>query len=136
MVRRAFTLVELMIVVAIVAILAAIAVPAMYDAQLKAKLSEGKVNARGLGDYVRMMVDVAEVTLPTGNVWHPRILGTLPAGDGKQPSPGIRHRRPGPTSAGVPMAMCVAATCSPRTTQLPRNGASSWIAMSTAIWTR
>ena len=48
MIARVFTLVELMIVVAIISILAAIAVPNFYEMQLKAKAAEGPLNADGL----------------------------------------------------------------------------------------
>lgn len=43
-----FTLVELMIVVAIIAVLAAIAIPSIYEMQLKTRVAEGPLNGNGL----------------------------------------------------------------------------------------
>ncbi|MGJ8668510.1 MAG: pilin [Oceanococcus sp.] len=47
-VQQGFTLIELMIVVAIIGILAAIALPAYQDYTIRAKVSEGIVSAAGL----------------------------------------------------------------------------------------
>ena len=68
-VHSRFTLVELMIVVAIISILAAIAVPAMHNMALKAKFSEMPLNTEGIMTAQVAYESSADVVLhiPTPN---------------------------------------------------------------------
>ena len=60
--KAAFTLVELMIVVAIVAILSAIAIPNFADMQLRAKRSEAPLSVKAIHDAALLFEVSANVT--------------------------------------------------------------------------
>jgi len=65
--RKAFTLIELLIVVAIIAILAAIAVPNFLEAQVRAKVSRVKSDFRTIGVGLEAYAVDTNSYLPT---WH------------------------------------------------------------------
>lgn len=70
--RSGFTLIELMITVAIIGILASIAIPNVLKHQYQAKRAELPLNVRGIGDAVNAYVSTFDVVLtipyaPTGS---------------------------------------------------------------------
>jgi type IV pilus assembly protein PilA len=69
--QKGFTLIELMIVVAIIGILAAIALPAYQDYTIKAKMSEVILAASGCRTAVTEMYQTSSVNAaaPVGNDW-------------------------------------------------------------------
>ena len=67
--QKGFTLIELMIVVAIIGILAAVALPAYQDYTVRAKLSEVVLAASSCRTAITETVQTTSSALPAGGAW-------------------------------------------------------------------
>ena len=67
--QQGFTLIELMIVVAIIGILAAVALPAYQDYTVRAKVSEGILAASSCRTTITEVVQSKTGSLPDANDW-------------------------------------------------------------------
>jgi len=108
--RKGFTLVEIMIVVAIIALLAAIAIPNLLSAKKTANMAAAKANIRALSTAAEVYATGHNGTYPTAAEVVPFIssAATLCAATVQ----GYAYDCTGMTSAGY----TITATCSPNLT--------------------
>jgi type IV pilus assembly protein PilA len=78
-VQQGFTLIELMIVVAIIGILAAVALPAYQDYTKRAKMSEVVLAASACRTTITEVYQTGSITNPGANLWGCEATSTAPS---------------------------------------------------------